>query len=453
MENKEITWAAIQPLTGGMYLGTEEVIRKQAKYILSYPGLEEIIYDKKDQITGMGNERHLLEYLKNKKRRPVYLQFQQGMFDIVDNPIIKENERYYYDMRPSCIHEWITTNIDLIVAVPVCAGLSGANTQDHGKQDSTKNNNMKFISKYVLETIKPKAYIFENAPALYTFVGTQTRDYLNELAEKTGYSITYIRTNTNLHDNPQFRQRTFVIFWKWPHGKKCPPPDIDFHNHPMKDVIKFLERIPKDATQNDVKKDQMNEPLKNFWDYKFIKHKFGKNWRKVIGEGSLVPYIIDHNLDQEAIEFSNDERVTKHLTHCRDKRNQSKGWYDSSITITNNDHVPTIYFRSAHRILHPKEDRFYTMREIMSFMKMPYDFEYLHTWRSMGSVIGQNVPAGTIKDWIIEIKKVLDDWNNKRNIFPKTKKDEIAGNIYFHNNCNPKSSFYPNKQKQGFKFK
>ena len=449
---KKITWGCCQPLTGGMYLGTEEAIGHPAEWIISFPGLDIDIYNNKKQLVCMGNEKHMLEYLKKKNTLPPYWHFEKNIFDY--NPEIDE-EITFVDSKYSikCNKEKLLSKpVDIIVAVPVCAGLSGANTAEHGKQDSAKNNNMKFLAKYVLKTLKPKAYIFENAPALYTFVGTQTREFLNALAEEAGYSVTYVRTNTNLHDNPQFRQRTFVIFWQWPNGKKCPPPEINAHNHPMKNVIEFLARIPENATQNDPKTDQMNEPLKNFWDYKFIKHKFGKKWRESIGgKNSLVPYIINHNLEKEAIEFCNDEKVTKHLQHCRDKRNQSKGWYDSSISIYGNEYVPTIYFRSAHRILHPSEDRFYTMREIMSFMKMPYDFEYLHTWRSMGSIIGQNVPAGTIKDWILEVKKIIED-PEKRLHFPKTKKDEITGNEYFFNNCNPVASYYPNKRKQGFNF-
>ena len=34
-----IKWAAIQPLTGGMYLGAEEAIGHPAEFILSYPHL------------------------------------------------------------------------------------------------------------------------------------------------------------------------------------------------------------------------------------------------------------------------------------------------------------------------------------------------------------------------------------------------------------------------------
>ena len=39
---KNIKWAAIQPLTGGMYLGAEEAFGYPAEWILTYNGLDEI---------------------------------------------------------------------------------------------------------------------------------------------------------------------------------------------------------------------------------------------------------------------------------------------------------------------------------------------------------------------------------------------------------------------------
>ena len=38
---KKIKWFAIQPLTGGMYLGAEEAIGNQAEAILSFKGLND----------------------------------------------------------------------------------------------------------------------------------------------------------------------------------------------------------------------------------------------------------------------------------------------------------------------------------------------------------------------------------------------------------------------------
>ena len=58
MENK-IKWGCIQPLTGGMYLGAEEAIGHPAEWILSFNGLDDVKYDKDNNIVSAGNEYNL----------------------------------------------------------------------------------------------------------------------------------------------------------------------------------------------------------------------------------------------------------------------------------------------------------------------------------------------------------------------------------------------------------
>ena len=60
--NKEkIKWAAIQPLTGGMYLGAEEAIGHPAEFILSFKGLTDVKYNKEGEMTSVANEYNLLD--------------------------------------------------------------------------------------------------------------------------------------------------------------------------------------------------------------------------------------------------------------------------------------------------------------------------------------------------------------------------------------------------------
>ena len=74
---KKIKWFAIQPLTGGMYLGAEEAIGNPAEAILSFKGLNEY---KLHKLTGepvsCGNERYLTNYLTSKNRMPNYYIFK-----------------------------------------------------------------------------------------------------------------------------------------------------------------------------------------------------------------------------------------------------------------------------------------------------------------------------------------------------------------------------------------
>lgn len=450
--SKKLRWGFLQPLTGGAYFAAENVFGYPAEYILSYPGLEAIKYVKhKDEngneyqtVHSMGNERHLLEYLKARNRLPNYLQFNnQGMLDYEgyhseNISIIPNNE--YFVKKNICLND-----MDLIASVPICAGLSAANTADHGKEDSVKNNNMKFLLEYTLKVIKPKVYIFENAPGLYTNKGLKVREYLNKVAEENHYSVTYVKTDTNLHHNIQSRARTFAIFWQWIGNKQIPPPEIGYENAPIKSIAEYMSMIPKNATQNEV----IDEPLLTNPEFKFLKKKFGKKWRDVV-RCRIKSYILHNKLQDEFYEFHKDEKLKAHYDYCVGKKAIGLGYYDRSYFPLYDNKMPTVYHGNTWSAVHPTEDRLLSMRELSHLMGMPHDWEYLHTWNSFCSIIGQNVPVKTFEFWINECKKVLENWEVNRLKFPNkefkfgsnSKQMNKPSNVFFHNNVNPKLSDY-----------
>jgi site-specific DNA-cytosine methylase len=68
--------------------------------------------------------------------------------------------------------------LDLVCAVPVCAGLSTATVKP--SSDATQNNNQLFLLRYALQYLRPKVYVYENAPALTTNIGEKLRKTLIE---------------------------------------------------------------------------------------------------------------------------------------------------------------------------------------------------------------------------------------------------------------------------------
>jgi site-specific DNA-cytosine methylase len=438
MSKSKIRWAAIQPLTGMAYTGTESIIGHPAEFILSYPGLDSVVYKKDGTVNYMWNEHHLLEYLKKKNALPQYLHFNREMFDNEDNIDAIEFLDTDYSKPKWNKDKIYTSDLDLVIAVPVCSGLSGANTVDHGKEDSVKNSNMRFITRFTLQKLQPKAFIFENAPGLFTSKGTAVRNYLNQIAQDNSYSITYVKTDTHLHDNVQQRMRTFVIFWKQLNGVAIPP-IINGEQKPVNDVVEYLNRIPKNATQNDDKHLSNYFIPENMFEYNFLKSKYGNKWREKVGRCRFKGFIVYNKLVDEFIKFANDEKITKQYQHCVDKKAIGKGYFDRSHFICPKDHMPTIYHGNTWSMIHPIEDRHFTFREIMHCMGAPEDFEFLDSYRSFGSIIGQNVPGRTIAHWVKEIKTILDNWDAKRNIHPNGSQ---TSNIYFYNNIYPKNSFY-----------
>jgi len=434
MKKSNLKWAVIQPLTGGVYFAAEQSFGKSAEWILSYPGLEKEYFNKDGKCINMGNERHLLKYLEKNNNLPPYTQFDHDMFDDRNGKIIHIKNNEEYGNKKFKEDDIIKNEIDLICAVPVCSGLSAANTQDHGKKDSIKNNNMKFITEFTLTSIQPKVFIFENAPNLFTNVGIEVRDYLNNVALDRGYSVSYIKTDTRLHKNVQKRIRTFVIFWKWLDNKPTPPPMIGYENAPFDTVQEYLNLIPKNATQQDIILNEVNKDR----EYNFIKKHFGKNWRKEVGRQRLKSFIISRGLENDFYQFHKDDKLKAHYKYCKHKLDIQKGYFDRSHFVMGNDYMPTVYHGNTWSAIHPTEDRCLNFREYIHAMGLPHDFEYLHNKHTFGSVIGQNVPVNTFKFWIDECRYIIEDWDNRR------KKAPIGvnrTNVYFHDNIHQRGEY------------
>lgn len=245
---KNIKWACIQPLTGGFYLGAENAIGHPAEFILSYPGLDSVKYDKEGNMSDVGNEYNLLKYLEKHDKLPIYKQFNRKTFDSSMDTNVElldtdwKNGDKNIDM----------SDIDLVVSVPVCSGLSQATIAGDDTKKS-RNCNMVWNAKYALEVIKPKCYIFENAQAVFDATRADyVREEIEELARRYGYSITYVKTDTLLHYNCQRRPRCFVCLFK---GDSCP--SIEYENKHI-NVKEFFDKIPTNATQQitvDIKED------------------------------------------------------------------------------------------------------------------------------------------------------------------------------------------------------
>ena len=411
MNNEKIRWASIQPLTGGMYLGAEEAIGHPAEFILSYKGLSDIKYDKSgENIVDAGNEYNLLEYLKKHNRCPKYYQLHKGMFDMDlenMNPEIYLNgelETPSYD------------NLDLVVAVPVCSGLSMVTTATDDTKNA-RNCNMLWISKYTLSVIKPKIYIFENAPTFMGVRGTELRAQFEEMAMELGYSILYYKTDSNLHHNCQLRPRTFVIFFKHTKEEAQRPFMFEWEDTRMT-IEEFFAQIDNDnLTQNE----PVQSSPHNYMVIDFIKCKYGEQWKDIV-TGSLMQHCIDKKYLDELIDFIKnvyvgftDEikaKALKYIEHIKYKKSLGLNYFGDDVCLCKN-RFPSIQFKSIPNMLHPSGERICSCREYLSLMGMPTDFT-LYGGRSCLNKIGQNVPVKTAKFIVEQAIKHLNVWNNER---------------------------------------
>jgi len=425
---KNIKWCAIQPLTGGMYLGTEKAVGCKAEFILTYPGFGDPIYNKKtDTLVGGGNEYHLMTYLNKVNRRPEYKVLNRKPFqnDNDMNPEIMNHD--VWTLNPD--KELDYSNMDLCVAVPVCSGLSTATRGSQEAKDA-RNCNMVWISKYALNVIKPNIYIFENAPTFMGSRGDSIRVNLENLAKETGYSIVYYRTDTQYHDNCQKRKRTFIIFFK-----KDYAPKMEFERIET-DYDEYFSRIPKDATQQ-VALDINIVNCVNLFCIEYLKDKFGKDWRNCIT--NIFDYIINHKLFDEVMDYINNkssasdkqkETMTKFFNHVKLKVSMNMGFYHALPYIPRDGKLPAVMFKMMQSVLHPHEDRLLSVRECLHLMGHPFDYELQGDLLREYPKIGQNVPVRTAY-WIVsEALRAFDrdnDLDEKKTVrfFDNIKQTEI----------------------------
>lgn len=435
-QNNKIKWIAIQPLTGGMYLGAEEAIGHPAEFILSFKGLTDVKYNKEGEMTSVANEYNLLEYLSQKNRLPKngYYVMDRNMFDSAyddtDFPIYDVNE---FDVRDKLID----TDLDLVVAVPVCSGLSMVTSAKSDTKDS-RNCNMLFISNFTLSTIKPKIYIFENAPTFMGPRGEELREEFEEMALKYGYSILYYKTDTKFHENCQQRPRTFVIFYKHNKNENQVPFLFDFEDKQIS-IVDFFNKIDNDnLTQN--------EPIKssphNYIVIDFIKNRFGKDdWKNQERiNGSLMKFIIEKNLLDDLISFIENEctnyseevktKTLKYINHIKYKKSLNMNYYGDDVCYFKKV-FPSVQFRSIPNMLHPSGERICSTREYLSLMGMPEDFTLYGNSTNLPK-IGQNVPVKTAKFIVEQAIKHLNNWNDERGTETNVKfQDNIKKKIIF----------------------
>jgi site-specific DNA-cytosine methylase len=364
-------YGAIIPLIGGMVLGAKKATGEDPQFILSYDAFS-------------SNDSHCL------KNFP-HVPFAQ----IEDSGLVwdRENKVNFED-------------VDMVVSLCPCAGLSALNssTKEGSAKargsDAIQNEWMYKSSEYVLEHVKPRVLWGENAPGLYTAIGKGVADKLYDIAKKYGYSFSIIKTSTSLHGVPQNRVRSFYFFWKAETA-----PMLEWVDRSCEDLVTYMNRSPRGRyTEKFFMKEQLtSDPL-----YKWLTEVEKKTPYEAALEGSrsVLIYIFKESSRVESamryLSEQEDEKSQKYLALV--KRATEKRVWDSSPHINAKD-IPAVVGRTLQLAVHPTEQRWMNVQELMWLMGMDENFELAHEGFSQ---ISQNVPVNTASDWALQVMKWLN---------------------------------------------
>lgn len=399
----KVTHAAIIPLVGGLSTGAKEALGSDPLYAFSWDAFSK-------------NESH---FRKNFPNTP-YEIFSQ------ENPNDSEIKKLITQYGP----------VDVLHAVPPCAGLSMLSASGGGTKnpklkvgsDAHQNRWMHYTTDIALKHIKPKVFLFENAPGLMQKVGDGMRKYLKDKAEENGYSMSIIFTDTLLHGIPQSRKRTFVFFWRDKYA-----PSFSWSKKDRKDFSSYILGADKETPEHKIF--PSNIPLLENPFMKFMKYKYKNNWRHALeeftGKRNLVSlglFLRENNMFDEVIFWSKANEKTLHriVSYWKHKLSIGKGYWDSSPLFFKN-HTNAIISKNIG-IIHPIEDRWLSIREMMWMMGLPnsYSLDLTEDNKIVGgwNVVCQNVPTCTARDMILFAEKFVNGETT-----PSEKKFLIGNNI------------------------
>ena len=362
-----MSFASIVPLIGGETIAMQNVSGKKPEYILSYSAFE-------------ANDNQLVEYYDNKVP--------------------------YYHLDGNMPKSLPT--VESVNTVCPCAGLSSLSPV--AGTNNSNNDWMTKTAKHVLEHINPKVFWGENAPRLASKMGQPIVKNLRKIGQDNGYTFSIYKTKSILHGLSQVRDRTFYFFWK---GNKTPQ---------LPYFRRDYERIEDTIRNTKLEKDDpMNIPVNS----------------KVPTDNPFYKYVLEeieggitHSEFQEKIERSTNpleeieragikyrtvgEWMTKNgydreAEKCKRMHDKlaSGGNIMRKTTEIPKDYIGAFVGHMPTSLTHPDEDRYLTVRECLSIMKLPNDFMLQGGLKNLNHIC-QNVPVTTAEDMATSVHAFIE---------------------------------------------
>lgn len=253
--------------------------------------------------------------------------------------------------------------VDVLLATPPCQGMSVAN---HKKGDELARNSLVVESIKLVDQIRPKVFIFENVRAFLSTLCTDTDKKQKQIREAIEvnlggkYNIHYQVINFKDYGNPSSRTRTLVI------GVRK-----DIHEVTPLDLMPPMK---SGGTLRDAIGDLPSLKTMGEIDKKDIYHNF-----RPYAE-HMLPWIENTKEGQSAFDNSDPKKrphqmVRGKLVHNENKNGDkySRCYWDKTAPCvhTRNDIL------ASQATIHPKDNRVFSIRELMRMMSVPDSFNWI----------------------------------------------------------------------------
>lgn len=359
-----IKHASLVPLIGGETLGQMQAFGGRPDYLLSYSPFS-------------NNDSHLVNYLKDVP----YILLDQG------------GKHPHY--------------VDVVNSVCPCAGLSSLSPA--ANSNASVNDWMTTTAKYVLEEMKPQVFWGENAPRFAGEMGKPIVAKLMNIAKANGYTMSIYRTKSQLHGLSQVRERSFYFFWK---GKQVPM--FQYFERPHKKIEDTIRSVSKNATQQDVTNVKIPSRDDPFYRYVLEEMEGGithqQFFNKITKTVDVMHYIETNGHSYRDVKKfmlkEGYDKIAAKLDGIQDKLDAG-GNIMRRMSLIGKDYIGAFVGHLPMSLTHPDEDRYITVREAMTIMGLPEDFELLSPKKNLNHIC-QNVPVTTATDMAMEIMAALE---------------------------------------------
>lgn len=255
-------------------------------------------------------------------------------------------------------------DVDVIIATPPCQGMSVAN---HKKSsDEIVRNSLVVESIKIIDKIKPRFFIFENVP---TFMKTLCTDIdgqdklISDVVDRIlGENYSYVSNIINFKNYGacSSRTRTLVIGVRKDIADEISPWELYPNIQKEKTLREVIGGLTPLNTFGEISEDDIYHMFREYPTHM-------RDWIHDLKEGESA---FDNKDDRKKPHQIIDGKIVINQRKNADKYTRQYWDKVGPCVHTRNDQL------ASQNTIHPKDDRVFSIRELMMMMTVPYDFKW-----------------------------------------------------------------------------